>query len=72
MKDTENDNSASEKETWQNEKKKLLRKLSSLESRFTDLDTSICSEDDLKEMKTEAIPLINVIMQRLDIDAREL
>ena len=72
MKDTENDNSASEKETWQNEKKKLLRKLSSLESRFTGLDTSICSEDDLKEMKTKAIPLINVIMQRLDIDAREL
>ena len=69
---SENEDTVSEEAVQRTERKKLLKKLASLENHFTDLDPSIYSQEDLQEMKAEAIPLINVIMQRLDIDAGEL
>ncbi len=72
MKDSREEPQTDEKTMRQDERKKLLKKLTSLENCFTDLDTGIYSQDDLQEMKTEAIPLINIIMQRLDIDVSEL
>ncbi len=72
MKESEKEDTVSEEAVQRTERKKLLKKLASLENHFTDLDPSIYSQEDLQEMKAEAIPLINVIMQRLDIDAGEL
>lgn len=56
----------------QAERKKLMKRLASMENYFTGMDTSNYNQDDLQKMKAEAIPLINVIMQRLDIDVGEL
>ena len=72
MKDSEKEDPFSEETVRQIERKKLLKKLASLENSFTDLDPGFFSQEDLQEMKAEAIPLINIILQRLDIDASEL
>ncbi|MBR4461572.1 MAG: ParB N-terminal domain-containing protein [Erysipelotrichaceae bacterium] len=72
MKDQGKETNTPEKNTLQDDRKKLIKKMASLENRFTDLETSDFSQEDLKDFKTAAIPLINVIMQRLDIDAGEL
>ena len=50
----------------------LRKRLASMENYFTGMDTSGYNQDDLRKMKAEAIPLINIIMQRLDIDIGEL
>ena len=72
MKGQEKETNTPEKNALQDDRKKLIKKMSSLENRFTDLETSDFSQDDLEDFKTAAIPLINVIMQWLDIDAGEL
>ncbi len=56
----------------QTERKKLMKRMASMENYFTSMDTSNYNQDDLQKMKAEAIPLINIIMQRLDIDVGEL
>ncbi len=72
MKDSEKGEQISKETVRQTERKKLMKKLTSLENSFTDLDPGFYSQEDLQEMKAEAIPLINIILQRLDIDASEL
>jgi len=56
----------------QNNKGKYLKRLNSLECRFTDFESSQYSQEDIQELKSAAIPAINIIMQRLDIDLSEL
>ena len=72
MKDQEKDSCIPDENTQQAERKKLIKKLASLENRFTDLETDNYSQEDLLNIKAAAIPLINIIMQRLDIDISEL
>ena len=56
----------------QNNKGRYIKKLSSLEYRFIDFDPNQYSEEELIELKSVAIPAINIVMQRLDIDLSEL
>ena len=49
---------------------KLKTKLTGIEKYFTNLDIS--EIDDLASLKQIAIPAINVMIQRLDIDLKEL
>ena len=72
MKDQQKETKLSEENTLQNDRRKLLKKMASLENRFTDLETGDYNQEDLQDIKSAAIPLINIIMQRLDIDAGEL
>ncbi len=53
-----------------NQTDKLKTKLIGIEKYFTDLDAS--DIDDLDSLKQVAIPAINVMIQRLDIDLKEL
>ncbi len=72
MKDQENKVCIPDENVLETDRKKLIKKLVSLENRFTDLETGNYSQEDLQDIKVAAIPLINIIMQRLDIDAGEL
>ena len=72
MKDSAKKEQDSEETIRQTERKKLMKRLASMENYFTGLDTSGYNQDDLRKMKAEAIPMINIIMQRLDIDTGEL
>ena len=53
-------------------KEKIIKRLSSLEKYFTDLDVKGYSSDELKEIRENAIPAINAILQCLNIDIDRL
>lgn len=56
----------------QSSKGKIIGRLSSLEHRFTDFERKEYSDEDIAEFKAAAVPAINIIMAKLDIDISEL
>ena len=56
----------------QNNSGKILKKISSIERYFTDLETDIYTDEELEHLRQSAIPAINILMMRLNIDVRDL
>lgn len=56
----------------QNNSGKILKKLNGIERYFTDLETGIYSAEELESFRQSAIPAINTLMMRLNIDAKDL
>ena len=56
----------------QNNSGKIMKKLSSIERYFTDLETGLYSESEMEQFRQSAIPAINALMARLNIDINDL
>ena len=56
----------------QNNSGKILKKISGIERYFTDLETDIYTDEELEHLRQSAIPAINILMMRLNIDVRDL
>ena len=56
----------------QNNSGKILKKLNGIERYFTDLETDVYSDEELESFRQSAIPAINTLMMRLNIDVRDL
>lgn len=56
----------------QNNSGKILKKISGIEHYFTDLKTDIYTDEELEHLRQSAIPAINILMTRLNIDIRDL
>ncbi|MCR4633849.1 MAG: ParB N-terminal domain-containing protein [Erysipelotrichaceae bacterium] len=56
----------------QNNSGKIMKKLSGIERYFTDLETDIYTDEELEHLRQSAIPAINILMTRLNIDVRDL
>lgn len=56
----------------QNNKSRIIKRLTSLEYRFTNFESGLYSREEMAEFKAAAIPAINVMMKQLDIDPCEL
>ncbi|MBR2533343.1 MAG: ParB N-terminal domain-containing protein [Erysipelotrichaceae bacterium] len=56
----------------QNNSGKILKKISGIEHYFTDLKTDIYTDEELEHLRQSAIPAINILMMRLNIDIRDL
>ena len=56
----------------QNNSGKILKKISGIEHYFTDLKTDIYTDEELEHLRQSAIPAINILMTRLNIDVRDL
>lgn len=63
---------APEKVQSQNNKGKIVKKLTSLEKYFTDIELGGYSQNDIDEIRQTAIPTINAVMEKLDIGTDEL
>ena len=50
----------------------IIKKLSGIERYFTDLETAAYAEQELERFRQSAIPAINTVMARLNIDLRDL
>lgn len=56
----------------QNNSGKILKKISGIERYFTDLEMDIYTDEELEHLRQSAIPAINILMMRLNIDVRDL
>ena len=56
----------------QNNSGKILKKISGIEHYFTDLKTDIYTDEELEHLRQSAIPAINILMTRLNIDVGDL
>ncbi len=56
----------------QNNSGKIMKKLSGIERYFTDLETGLYSESEMEQFRQSAIPAINALMARLNIDISDL
>jgi hypothetical protein len=56
----------------QNNSGKILKKISGIERYFTDLETDIYTDEELEHLRQSAIPAINILMMRLNIDVGDL
>ena len=56
----------------QNNKSRIIKRLTSLEYRFTNFESGLYSREEMAEFKAAAIPAINAMMKQLDIDPCEL
>ena len=56
----------------QNNSGKILKKISGIEHYFTDLKTDIYTDEELEHLRQSAIPAINILMMRLNINVRDL
>ncbi len=56
----------------QNNSGKIMKKLSGIERYFTDMETDIYSAEELESFRQSAIPAINALMARLNIDITDL
>ena len=56
----------------QNNSGKILKRLNGIERYFTDLETIIYSDEELESFRQSAIPAINTLMMRLNIDVKDL
>ena len=54
------------------ERAKSVKKISGIERYFTDLETDIYTDEELEHLRQSAIPAINILMTRLNIDVRDL
>ena len=56
----------------QNNSGKIMKKLYGIERYFTDLETGLYSESEMEQFRQSAIPAINALMARLNIDITDL
>ena len=63
---------AEENMQQQNSSRKIIKKLSGLERYFTDMETDIYSDEELERFRQSAIPAINTLMARLNIDIKDV
>ena len=56
----------------QNNKGKIVKKLSGLEKYFTNIELGNYSQNEIDEIRQTAIPAINAVMESLDINVSEL
>ena len=57
---------------YQNNSGKIMKKLSGIERYFTDLETGLYSDSEMEQFRQSAIPAINALMARLNIDITDL
>ena len=56
----------------QNNSGKILKKITGIERYFTNLETDIYTDEELEHLRQSAIPAINILMMRLNIDVKDL